>query len=165
MLDNFTGANPDGQVERIDPSRCRVYERKDGIYAVAFDAGDNILHLNALHMVQDQNWAFGDAGIVTVTTGSTRPTGALHDLKRALDTPDLSAASIDALFANPDVRAIVELSNLRAIAMAEVDSLIDGLGATLCLTDPDEFAGLLEALLENARDLLASLRQTPTSPS
>lgn len=72
-----------------------------------------------------------------------------------------------ALMSDPNIRAIAELSNLRMIAIAEADSLVDGLGQARGMLSENDFElldELLAMLVENARAQYAALRNPPALP-
>jgi hypothetical protein len=157
---DFTEALTRGQIFYPDPGRWYFQQKADGSFLVAGEV-DGVFHIGPLIEVPDGVLPdrVNVAG-VAITTPIAQITphlgGALSKLKQAFKSPEIDGPAIVELFADPDVAAIVELMNLRTIAIAEVDAIINGLDEALCL-EPEERANLIAVLLETARELYDTL--------
>jgi hypothetical protein len=155
------------QAACIDPNRCQLYEKEDGSYLVAYDAPDGVTYVDPLRLHDDEDWLFAKGTLIAVSIPTPSTYHPPRDFRKALSSPGFTVEMFSALTSDPNIRAIAELSNLRMIAIAEADSLVDGLGQARGMLSENDFESLdelLAMLVENARAQYAALRNPPALP-
>jgi hypothetical protein len=158
---DFTAAAANGQIVFPDPDCCLFWERDDGSFWMAGEI-DGVFHLGPLHEVPDGSLPDG-ARVAGLVATALPPASPLSKLKRAFNSPELDGDAISELFADPAVKTIVELGNLRMVAIEGVDRLVDDIGAALVMFaegDIADAADTIEAVHANASSLLAELRDS-----